>query len=223
LAVQPPPRDEHWLANWARLYEALANFLDDYDRLTNPIGIKRHPAKGKLLIPADAPLPLEGSRILKLTPDFLIVDGACIDTDSEVKLHALRKVASLKTRVNAIVCLSTVNALAALELIGQLVNNALNYHMQVTPPHLMAEVLSAFDDMIVEAHLLVLSPPQLAPVSEGHPIRLHRANQIASLAKPAGGLGHTTTLVKSPCAFPWCYPVAHHRSLLRRAPGPVER
>ena len=86
-------------------------------------------------------------------------------------------------------------------LIGQVANNALNYHLQVTPPHLMTEALSAFDEMIAEARLLVLSPPQLAPLTEGHPIRLHRANQIVSLAKPEGGLGHTTALVKSPCAF----------------------
>jgi len=204
LAIQPPPRDSDWATNWACLYDTLADFLDDYDRLANPIGIRRHPAKGKLLVPADAPLPLPGSRILALTavaPDFLIVAGACIGTDAEVKLHALRKVDSLKTRVNAIVRLCTVNSLAALELIGQVANNALNYHLQITPPHLMVEAVIVFDKMIAEARLLVLSPPHLSPVSEGHPIRLHRANQIASLAKSAGGLGHTTALVKSPCAF----------------------
>jgi len=180
----------------------LADFLADYDCLANPIGIHRHPANGKLLVPTDAPLPAPGSRLLALTavaPDFLIVAGACIGTDTEVKLHALRKVDSLKTRANAIIRLCAVNSLSALELIGQVANNALNYHLQVTPPHLMTEAVATFDGMIAEARLLI--PPHLTPVSEGHPIRLHRANQVASLAKAAGGLGHTTALIKSPCAY----------------------
>ena len=42
---------EQWLA----LYDHLADYLEAYDRLANPIGLFRHETKGKLLLPPAAP------------------------------------------------------------------------------------------------------------------------------------------------------------------------
>ena len=53
--------------SWDKTYTMVAEALHYYDHLANPIGIYRHPDKGKLMLPPAAPDPREGHPILLMT------------------------------------------------------------------------------------------------------------------------------------------------------------
>ena len=49
-AAFPLPKDSN-PDSWRLCYDGIADFLEDYDKLANPLGIFRHAEKGKILMP----------------------------------------------------------------------------------------------------------------------------------------------------------------------------
>ena len=70
------PADPEDADQWHALYEEEARFLEDYDRLGGPIGIVRHPGKGRLLLPPCAPDPKPDCKLLQYTQ--VVRDVACV-------------------------------------------------------------------------------------------------------------------------------------------------
>ena len=202
-AAFPLPADSN-PASWKLCYDGIADFLEDYDKLANPLGIFRHPGKGKILMPLYAPCPEPDSRISKLTKiraDHVIIAGACIGIGADVLAHANKKVIDVQKRVNAIARLAPVNEQAAFKLLGEVANHAFDYLLQITPTAIILPAIRAFDDLIATGRRIVLSPARMAPPSEGEPFRLARANDLAALPIQLGGFDHTRAAVKGPAAY----------------------
>jgi hypothetical protein len=161
----PLPKDSN-PDSWRLCYDGIANFLEDYDKLANPLRIFRHPQKGKILMPLSAPPPELGSRITELTKigaDHVLIAGACIGVDSNILSHAFKKVFDIQKRVNSIARLSSVNEQAAFKLLGDVANHAFDYLLQITPTVTILPAISAFDDLIATGRLVVLSPAHGSP------------------------------------------------------------
>ena len=90
----------------------LADALHYYDSLANPIGIFRHPDKGKLLLPPSAPDPSVGHPILTLTKvsrGAARVAGGYAGPDIEAEKLVLAKVDTATHKVHAVVRMAAVN------------------------------------------------------------------------------------------------------------------
>jgi hypothetical protein len=189
---------------WHAKYEELADFLERYDTLARPLRIERHPDKGKLHLPAWAPAPHPGSRLLQLTTivtNGVKISGGLFGTDNDVVKHGLAKVAALQPRIDGIVRLATAkNAQASLKLLGQCANKALDYYFRITPPGLSIRAAQAWDTAIRTARQQIL---QLSDHGDpGLPETIEdRSNALAELPTRLGGFGHTTGESLAACAY----------------------
>jgi hypothetical protein len=189
---------------WHDQYENLADFLLRYDALANPIGIKRHPDKGKTYLPPEAPTPRPGCRLLALTtlvPDGVVMTGGFFGTDTGVATHASAKVRSLQYRIDNIVSLATIkNAQASMRLLGICANKGLDYLVRITPPLLIRAALVDFDSRIQNARHLILQLTEC--LDPGLPASIHwRSTLLAELPLRDGGFGHMCLARLSPCAY----------------------
>ena len=205
-------------ASWHEEYLVQYRLLKRYDELGNPIGMFRHPDKGKLFLPPEAPTPHPNCPLLKLTTivaDGVKICGAFYGTDTAVIQHGIDKVKSLQHRISAIVSLSTIakNSHAAMRLLGQVGNNCLSYYQRVTPPTLAMPAALAFDTMIQQARIDILQESDHADPGNP-PILTNRAHRAAELPIRHGGLGHSAATTLAASAFLASVRATQHDPLL---------
>ncbi len=96
---------------WDKTYTMVAEALHYYDHLANPIGIYRHPDKGKLLLPPSAPDPRVGHPILSVTKvcrGAARVAGGYAGPDVEAEQLVLAKIDTAVRKMHAIVRMAAV-------------------------------------------------------------------------------------------------------------------
>ena len=189
---------------WHEQYESLADFLLRYDELANPIGVKRHPDKGKTWLPAHAPHPKEGCRLLGLTkivPHGVAIAGGFFGTDNGVATHGIAKASCLQPRIDNIVQLATIkNAQASMRLLGIVANRGLDYLARITPPSLLEEALANFDSAIADARHLILQLEHCGDPGLPDNVFL-RSTLLVELPQREGGFSQMPVTRLSPCAF----------------------
>ena len=114
------------------MYDRMYQLLKRFDQLDSPIGMRRHPGKGKTYLPPEAPDPRPGHPILEETTlvvgGGVKISGGCFGTDQDVIARGLTKVKAIQPHIDRIVALAIVNTHAAMRLlaIGDCANKALD-------------------------------------------------------------------------------------------------
>jgi hypothetical protein len=200
-----PPPDPTDANQWYLIYDNLQDLIAQYDSLANPIGIFRHPGKGKLLLPPNAPhlLPrhLEGPCKLNPTKDGIILAGSPIGSD-EFTLSTVTTLidTNVKSRLDTINRVAELNSQLGISLIGSMANNMLNYITSTTPTSIIAPAITSFDRLITDARLTCITPPTaLKPLTNSH--RLSRSVSLQSLKCKDGGTGHIRLHYRAPAAY----------------------
>lgn len=148
MAYPPHSNDSlDQIENLDLTYKMVGEWIEDYDRHANAIGLKRHPDKGKIFIAPGRHLPAENSKLMKhthCTREGFIVVGGFVGTDDAIRDHASAKVQSIRSRFNAIIKLASINPQAALIMLSSSINQALNHLCSVTPPQLLRDAATGF-------------------------------------------------------------------------------
>ena len=98
--------------SWEKTFTLKAEALHYYDTLANPIGIYRHPQKGKLMLLVTAPDPRPGHPILLLTKVCRFaarVAGGFAGPDDHAEQLTLSKADAVIRRVHAIARMAPKN------------------------------------------------------------------------------------------------------------------
>ena len=117
-------------------------FLKRYDELANPIGMHRHRGKGEISLPPEAPQPRPDHPLLdetRIVHGGVLIAGGCFGGGGQAVIdHGLAKVRALRPRIDGIIALADVNTHAAMRMLGDCANKALDYYLRITPPSLAA-------------------------------------------------------------------------------------
>jgi hypothetical protein len=189
---------------WEAHYDYLAQLLQDYDTLANPIGMIRHKGKCKILLPPWAPRPASLIRAngveLRLVWDGIILAGAPIGTEEFIKDHTNSKLVSLRRKVQAMIDLSKHEAHVSYHMIVHCANHAWRYYVRVTPPSLIQDLIHLYDEMIMEAIFTCIRPQGLRPGNTSQ-ARLDRAETMFRLPHSLRGGGAIALATIAPIAY----------------------
>ncbi len=200
LAI-PKPENGDFKKAFGEIAE-LARFIAD--KSMEIAGLKLNFGKCHLLLPKQWPdPPTEGEGAL---PKGITVDregvrmaGAPIGTDKYVVKFICSQVDAIKTRIEA---LSDIDPQVGFNLLRLCTGvPAFNYFLQVTPPNLIAQVVSEFDRMVETSRMRMLTvtgQPPPAACSKG---RMRRAHIRAQLPVRLNGCGHTSAEIIAPGAW----------------------
>ena len=168
---------------WEATYTLEAEALLYYDSLANPIGIFRHPDKGKLLLPANAPNPSPGHPLLTLTTisrSAARVAGGFVGPDAPAELLTLARTETAIRRVHATIRMAPSNPQSATKVLAYAAQHTLDYLWGVTPTRLTTFAREHFQAAIRLAMDSILSPTAFdAP--ECHIARYTRAHKLLQL------------------------------------------
>ena len=191
------------VVGWTRAFDHLAKALERYDELANPIGIFRHPEKGQLLLPPNAPDPPAGHRIFaltKITRKAVRIAGGHSGDDFATKAEAMLKAEAGARRVRAAARLAKVDPQGAMKIIGYASHHTMDYYWGVTPTHIVGDAVKLFQEALIDATDAILSPEGYdAP--ECHVKRHKRAHQLLALPGRSGGGNITAQSTLAPAAF----------------------
>jgi len=183
-------------AEWEALYARIATFKVDYDRLTNPIGIYRHPGKSALVLPPRAP---SHSQPTLTTATGTTIAGRPFGTPDYVQGGLEKRLAFATSRITAVLTLADVEPAIAAKMLILCSNKLLDYHVAVLPITLSDKITRPFDKAIGAAVTRIITPHNKDP-GQCDKSRLARAALITSLHMHDGGFGLTPAVIKAPAA-----------------------
>ena len=181
------PPDDPTPENWQLLYRQIAHCLSRWDSLANPIGLFRHPKKGALLLPENAPFPdnIELVELLKPTYGGLILAGIPIGTDAYCRQALDERIDIVRHRAQGVCALALHDKQIALRLLGRSLAHAMDYISSNLPMSTLQPTCLIFDDIINDTLTTVLCPNQIPPPCP--PDRLLFARRLAAVKCEDGG------------------------------------
>jgi hypothetical protein len=204
-------------SSWDETYTREAEALLYYDSLANPIGIYRHPDKGRILLPPNAPDPHPDHPLLTLTKVSRRAErlaGGYVGPDDSSQEQILLRTDLATRRVHATTRMASTNPQSAIKLLAYAAQHTLDYLWGVTPTRLTTLARERFEAAIRLAMDTILCPAAFdAP--EVHITRYKRAHRLLQVPTRFGGasltsqhplaaaafLSTTATVLKDPLVF----------------------
>jgi hypothetical protein len=183
-------------------YKLIEEWIDDYDLYANKIGLFRHPDKGKIYIAPGRHAPAPDSKLLECTHctrEGFVVVGGFIGTDDAIRDHSI----CIRNRFNVLIVitkLASINPQAAMIMLSSSINQALNHLCSVTPPLLLRDAATGFDNLVEDCRLQCLQCENLNTPS-ANADHSWQANIIASLPARDGGFDQIPALLRAPAAY----------------------
>ena len=187
---------------WPDFFAEYAAFLQEFQDLGRPRGIRFNKAKSFLLLPPSAPDPAPGvlPDWVQVVRDGLVIAGAAIGTDDFVIQHFTQAVEDYGLSLAKLDDLSHVKPVCGMVLLGRCFTKVLSYLVRVTPTVLVSGLIERADALTAAARYAALTPEGVSgpDCTDG---RLHRADAVAALPLRSGGFGHTPLALSAPGAF----------------------
>lgn len=196
------PGDPENPESWEKVYDRIASFKADYDRLANPIGIFRHAEKSAVVLPVGAPLPIcliRSNGISLQLAEGVVIAGCAVGAPSFRIDANYARLAFAEGRVRDILTMKEKEPLMTTRVLSVCGNSLLDFHVGVMPLADSDRITPRFEATINDA-LLQIATPKSAISSVCSDDRFHRGLTLASLPQADGGFALTPLTVKAPAA-----------------------
>jgi hypothetical protein len=186
---------------WEIFYDKLAEFIMDFDKLAKEVNLHRVIEKGQILIPDDAPLPINSTRsngiALNVTKQGIIACGCPIGSPKFITDYIDTKIDIVKQRAASINRLCQADPQIYLAMLTQGVNAGLDYLMRVVSYKYFDRRLYEFDDFTFSCLLNMLNIEE----NQLDISRTRRGKLLARLPNYLCGVGLISANKKAPAAY----------------------
>ena len=204
---------------WAEFFDEYALFLQRFEDLGAPRGVRFNRSKSYLLLPPTDPDPSPGALPdwVQVVRDGLVISGAGIGTDEFVAQHFAGAVEDYRLSLHKLDPLSRARPTCGMILLGKCFIKKLSYLARVTPTALIADLIDEADALTAVARQAALCPEGVdGPLCPDG--RSRRADTLAALPLRSGGFGHTPLALSAPASFLSSFALAHEEGAFSPLP-----
>jgi hypothetical protein len=190
-------------ADWQETYAQYKLYLDRFEELGEPVGIKKAEGKTKLLLPPGAPLPSPPIPGVIVTYEGMVVAGSPVGTDEFIRTTVKDKINDKVGQLESLEAFGDAGVAenqAGFSILTLCHSHSLTYLARTTPTNLLLEAAPTFDAAFEKTRLALLGTTT-EEVDATSAERLERAHRLARLPTKRGGAAQPALVDTAGAAF----------------------